>query len=72
MDYDCISNHYRLIAVELSRQKDLDSDPKANQQIEVTEKLKDSDGVDADGKESMFVLTILEKNQRGITNILSG
>ena len=27
-------NHYRLIAVDLSRQKELDADPKAIQQIE--------------------------------------
>ena len=33
LDYDCIKNHYRLIAVDLSRQKELDADPKAIQQI---------------------------------------
>ena len=31
--YDCIKNHYRLIVVDLSRQKELDTDPKAIQQI---------------------------------------
>ena len=31
--YDCIKNHNRLIAVDLSRQKELDTDPKAIQQI---------------------------------------
>ena len=34
LDYDYIKNHYRLIAVDLSRQKELDADPKAIQQIE--------------------------------------
>ena len=29
LDYDYIKNHYRLIAVRLSRQKQLDADPKA-------------------------------------------
>ena len=29
LDYDYIKTHYRLIAVDLSRQKELDSDPKA-------------------------------------------
>ena len=29
LDYECIKNHYRLIAVDLSRQKELDADPKA-------------------------------------------
>ena len=31
--YKCIKNHYRLIAVDLSRQKELDADPKEIQQI---------------------------------------
>ena len=30
LDYHCIKNHYRLIAVNLSRQKELDAGPKAN------------------------------------------
>ena len=33
LDYDYIKNHYRLIAVDLSRQKEVDADPKAIQQI---------------------------------------
>ena len=35
-----IKNHYRLIAVDLSRQKELDVDPKAIEQIEFVGKLK--------------------------------
>ena len=31
LDYDYIKNHYRLIAVDLSSQKELDADPKAIQ-----------------------------------------
>ena len=61
LDYDYIKNHYRLIAVDLSRQKELDADPKATQQIEFIGQLKNVDGVDADGTQNMFVLTILEK-----------
>ena len=34
LDYDHIKNHYRLIVVDLSRQKELDVDLKAIQQIE--------------------------------------
>ena len=34
LDYDYIKNHCILIAVDLSRQKELDADPKATQQIE--------------------------------------
>ena len=40
LDYDYIKNHYRLIAVDLSRQKELDADPKAIQQIEFIGQLK--------------------------------
>ena len=34
LDYDYIKNRYRLIAVDLSKQKDLDADLKTIQQIE--------------------------------------
>ena len=47
-----------MTAVHLSRQKELDPDPKAIQQIEFVGKLKNADGVNLD----MFVLTIWEKN----------
>ena len=47
-----------MTAVHLSRQKELDPDPKAIQQIEFVGKLKNADGVNVD----MFVLTIWEKN----------
>ena len=33
LDYDYIKNHYRLIAVDLSRKKELDADPKEIQQM---------------------------------------
>ena len=42
-DYDYIKNHYRLIAVDLSRQKELDTDPKTNHQIEFVRQLKKLD-----------------------------
>ena len=34
LNYEYIKNHYRFIAFDLSRQKEVDSDPKAIQQIE--------------------------------------
>ena len=43
LDYEYIKNHYRLIAVDLSRQKEvdaLDADPKSIQQIKFAGKLK--------------------------------
>ena len=60
LDYDCTKNHYRLTAVDLSREQELDTDPKATQQIEVTAQLKNTDGENVDGTQYMFVLTILE------------
>ena len=57
-NYEYIKNHYRLIAVDLSRQNKLDADPKATQQIEFIGQLKNVDGKNADGREFMFVLTI--------------
>ena len=40
LDYDYIKNHYRLRAVDSSRQNKLDVDPKAIQQIELVGRLK--------------------------------
>ena len=34
LDYQYFKNHYQLIAVDLSKQKELDADPRATQQIE--------------------------------------
>ena len=40
LDYDHVKNYYRLIAIDFSRQKVLDADPKAIQQIEFVGKLR--------------------------------
>ena len=50
-----------MAAVDLSRQKELDADPKAIQQIEFVKKLNIVGGINTDGAESVFILTILEK-----------
>ena len=51
--------------MDLSRQKELDADPKAIQQIEFVGQLKEMDGdgnaTDAGNDESMFISTIFEK-----------
>ena len=64
LDYDYIKNHYRLIAIDLSRKKELDADAKAIQLIEFVEQLKKLDdnynATDAGNDQSMFLLTILE------------
>ena len=65
LDYDCIKNQYRLIAVDLSRQKELDADPKAIQQIQFVgqlRKLDYNDNTTHEGNDqSMLVLKTLEK-----------
>ena len=62
LHYDHIKNYYRLIAVELSRQKELDADLKVNQQIKLIRQLKKlNDDNNNNNVESMFILTILEK-----------
>ena len=64
LDYEYIKND-RLVAVHLSRQKELGADFKAIQQIESVGQLKkldaDDNATDAGNDQSMFVLTILEK-----------
>ena len=48
-----------IIAIDLRRQKELDADPKAVQQLEFVGQLK-NDNNKIVANESMFVLTILE------------
>ena len=56
LDFEYIKNHYRLIAVDLSRQKELDADTKAIRWT-IKKLYIDNNNI----AESMFVLTILEK-----------
>ena len=74
-NYDYIENHYRLIAVDLSRQKKLDADPKTIHQIKFFGQLKklgdDGNATDDGNDQSMFVLTNLEKSLKNAINIFS-
>ena len=54
--------------VDSNRPKELDIDPKIIKEIKCFGQLKTIDG---DGIQSMFVLTMLEKNQRGNTKVFS-
>ena len=45
LDYQYFKNHYQLIAVDLSKQKELNADPRAIQQIEFYGKLKSNSEV---------------------------
>ena len=60
LDYDYIKNHYRLMAVDLSRQKELDAYPKSIQQIEFVGQLKKVNNA-VNNPESIFILMNLEK-----------
>ena len=59
LDYAYIKNNYRLIAIDFSRQKELDG--KAIQQIECVRQLKNTDDKNASGTQAMSILTVLEK-----------
>ena len=48
LNYRYIKNHYRLIGVDLNRQKELNAVPKAIQQIEFFGQLKNSDNSTVD------------------------
>ena len=56
LDYKYFKDYYRLIVVDLSKQKELDADPKANQQIDFYGKL---------GTNSQ-VCTVLEKSKETV------
>ena len=60
--FHCLTCHFRLIATYLSKQKELDVDPKVIPKIEFVRRLKNSNDA-AFANESMFVLTILEEKK---------
>ena len=62
IDYQYFKDHYQLIAVDLSTQKELDADPRAIQQIEFYGKL----GTDSQ------VFTVLEKSKETVLEFYKG
>ena len=62
LDYDYFKNNYQLIAVHLSKQRELDADPRAIQQIEFIGMLKTRSNV----------FTILEKSKEIILEFYKG
>ena len=46
LDYPYFKNYYELITIDLSKQQKLDADPKATQQINLTENLDREEGND--------------------------
>ena len=50
LDYSYLKDHYKMIAIDLSKQEALDTDPRAIQQINFTANL------DRDGNITMFLI----------------
>ena len=63
LDYEYFKNHYRLIAVDINRQQELEAHLKAIPQAEFVGQLKNDDDANADGPQSIFSLPIWEKNK---------
>ena len=61
-DYHYFKYHYQLIAVDLSKQKELDADPRAIQQIEFYGMLKTNSQV----------CTVLEKSKEAVLEFYKG
>ena len=58
LDCHYIKDNYILIAVDLSWQKELDAEPKAIQHIGFIRKIKNANRTNADGAQSIFIVTI--------------
>ena len=62
LDFNCFLKHYKLVAVDLSKQKKLDADPRAIQKI----KFKYMLGTDS------TIYWVLEKSKETILEIYKG
>ena len=62
LDYDYFDKHYKLVAVDLSKQKDLDAGPRAVQQIEFKYMLETSS----------TIYWVLEKSKETILEFYKG
>ena len=66
LDYSYFNNHYKIIAIDLSKQQVFDADPRAIQQINFTANL------DRDGNTTMFFIieeakeTVLDFSQETV------
>ena len=64
LDYNYFNNYYKMIAINLSKQQELNADPKAIQQINFTANL------DRDGNTAMFF--IIEEAKENILDFSQG
>ena len=62
LDYAYFKNNYKIIAVDLSKQKELDADPRAIQQIEFVGNVADNS----------YVLTVLERSKETVLEFFKG
>ena len=62
LDYQYFKDHYQLIPVDLSKQKELDADPRATEQIEFYGMLKNDSQV----------CTVLEKSKETVLEFYKG
>ena len=62
LDYQYFKDHYQLIAVDLSKQNELDANPRASQQIEFYGKLRTDSQVG----------TVLEKSKETVIEFSKG
>ena len=65
LDYEYFKDNYRVIAVDLSKQKALDADPTATQQIVFR-------GVVGDDKTKIRLYTILEQSKETVLEFYKG
>ena len=59
LDYSYLKDHYKMIAIDISKQQALDADPRAIQQINFTSNLDEDDGttmffIIEEAKETIF------------------
>ena len=66
LDYACFKDNYKLIAVDLSKQKALDADPRAIQQIVF------QGVVGSENNTKMRLYTILEKSKETVLEFCKG
>ena len=66
LDYDYFKEHYKLIAVDLSKQKELDADPGAIQQIKFQYMLQGNNDNDS------TIYWVLEKSKETILEFYKG
>ena len=72
LDYQYFKDHYQLIAVDLSKRKELDTDLRAIQQIEFYGMLKSNTQVCSRRKIKRNDFRILERNYKSSANNING